>query len=185
MADTPEQITRAWLETFVVGLNLCPFARPFLADAALRVSVCEAHSVDALTRFFLEELDLIQSCDEQDIATALLVMPQALADFDDYLGFLQHAQSLLADTGLVGTLQLASFHPEYLFEGEPADGASHYSNRSPFPMIHLLREDMLTRVLGEDADPERIVQRNLATLTALGRDELVRRWRALFSGGSR
>lgn len=178
-AERAEEHIRSWLTQFVVGLNLCPFARPLLDSDALRIAICRQHSVAQLQRAFLVELDLLQGSDETDIATTLLAFPSALADFDDYLDFLELSRELLGEAGLEGVIQLASFHPHYRFAGEPATAASHYSNRSPYPIIHLLREDMLSRVLDGYTDPAAIPRRNIATLEAIGRDELARRWRAL------
>ena len=177
--DRVEQQTRDWLARFVVGLNLCPFARPVLDSPALRIAVCEASESPALRRAFLSELDRLQSSPESDIATTLLVFPSALQDFHEYLDFLAEAQLLLERAGLEGVVQLASFHPDYLFHGEPPEAASHFSNRSPWPTIHLLREDMLSRVLGYYPDADAIPDRNIATLEEIGRDELFRRWQAL------
>ena len=174
-----EQQIRRWLEEFVVGLNLCPFARPVLGSAQLRIAVCEAASDTALQTFFLTELDRLQSTAESEIATSLLVFTGALASFDDYLDFLDHAQELVYLAGLEGVVQLASFHPDYQFEGEAENAASHYSNRSPWPTIHLLREDMLARALMDFPDPEGIPQRNIATLDQLGTAELHKRWEAM------
>lgn len=185
MPETTEQTIRAWLETFVVDLNLCPFARPVVASRALRIAICEAQDVDVLTRAFLAELDLIQAHSEQEIATTLLAMPRALGEFEQYLMFLDRAETLLFDLGLEGAFQLASFHPHYQFAGEPEDSVGSFTNRSPYPMIHFLREDMLTRVLGEFPDPDRIPDRNIATLEALGRAEIIRRWQSLGAGSTR
>jgi hypothetical protein len=152
-----------------------------LLDAnELRVTVCEETATDGLRRAFLEELDLLQRNSEQDLATTLLTFSAALADFEDYLDFLEEAQALRREAGLEGVVQLASFHPRYLFAGEAVDAASHYSNRSPYPVIHLLREAMLTRVLADGIDSEQIPLRNIATLEAIGVVELERRWRDLF-----
>lgn len=181
MSGDIERHIRSWLREFVVGLNLCPFARPLLDDSALRIAVCDATDEPALRTALLLELDLLQASPEQRIATTLLVFPGALREFDDYLAFLEHAQDLLADAGLEGLVQLASFHPHYRFAGEPADAASHYSNRSPYPIIHLLREEMLSRVLEDCADPERIPARNIETLDAIGVAELERRCQAILS----
>ena len=126
-------------------------------------------------------LDLLQRSTEQDIATTLLVFPNALHDFEDYLYLLEDAEDLLVESGLEGVVQLASFHPRYQFAGEAPGAASHYSNRAPYPIIHLLREEMLSRVLMDDTDPDSIPDKNIATLDALGVDELERRWRGLFS----
>lgn len=177
--DQAEAQTRRWLTEFVVGLNLCPFARPMLDSEQLRIAVCAEADLALLQRSFLSELDLIQSKPESDIATSLLVFTDALTDFDDYLDFLALAQELLGDAGLEGLVQLASFHPDYRFEGEAEDAPSHFSNRSPYPTIHLIREDMLERVLLEFPDPEGIPGRNIATLEELGSEELERRWQAL------
>lgn len=172
--------TRRWLDAFVVGLNLCPFARPLLDDPALRIATCDATGREGLRRAFLAELDLLQSSPEARIATSLLVFTAALDDFDDYLDFLDEAQALLEEAGLAGLVQLASFHPDYLFQGEAPDSASHYSNRAPWPTLHFIREDMLSRVLGDYPDPEKIPARNIATLEGLGVDELQHRWERLW-----
>jgi hypothetical protein len=171
---------RAWLDDFVIGLNLCPFALPLQNADNLRIAICPDQSTAELRRAFLCELDLLQKSTEAEVATTLLAFSAALEDFGDYLDFLEQAQALLEDAGLEGLVQLASFHPHYQFAGEHALAASHYSNRSPYPLIHFLREDMLTRVLMEDADPDAIPARNVAKLETLGPDELERRWRALF-----
>jgi len=183
-----EKHVRAWLETFVVGLNLCPFARPYvlpgqLTSDSLRIAICSDQTPDVLHRAFLQELDYLQSNSEQDVATTLLVFPNALESFDDYLGFLEGAQALLAPAGLEGLVQLASFHPEYQFEGEPPNAASHYSNRAPYPIIHILREDMLERVLRDYPDPESIPTANIETLEGIGVVELEARWRNVFYEG--
>lgn len=172
---------RVWLAEIVVGLNLCPFARPLLAAHKLRIEICQLTSTEDLRSAFLGELDLLQRSSEEDIATTLLVFPMALGNFQDYLDFLDDAQALLAETGLEGVVQVASFHPNYQFAGEPAAGPGHYSNRSPYPVLHLLREDMLSRVLADGADPDEIPRRNIATLEAIGTEQLQRRWRELFS----
>lgn len=179
--DQVERSTRNWLAQFVVGLNLCPFARPLLTSDQLRVAVCDADDSVAQLQAFLGELDLLQSVPESEIATTVLVFSSALEEFDAYLDFLAQAQGLLSEAGLEGLVQLASFHPRYQFAGEPAGAASHFSNRSPYPSIHLIREDMLSRVLADFPDPEAIPAHNIETLDEIGVDELERRWRALFN----
>lgn len=180
MPGHAESHIRAWLKEFVIGLNLCPFARPLLGADNLRIAVCEETAPVLLRRAYLLELDLLQNSTEQEIATSLLAFPHALGDFQDYLQFLDQAQGLLVESGLEGLVQLASFHPQYLFEGEQESAASHYSNRAPYPLIHLLREDMLSRVLEDFADPDQIPDRNIQTLDDLGVEELERRWIAAF-----
>jgi hypothetical protein len=178
---TAQSRIQAWLDEFVVGLNLCPFARPLLGTDKLRIEICNHTSSEQLRMAFLSELDLLQRSAEEEVATTVLAFPAALGDFGDYLDFLEDAQALLTEVGLDGVVQLASFHPHYQFAGEPAAAPSHYSNRSPYPVIHLLREDMLTRVLADGADPDEVPLRNIATLEAIGTEELEQRWRQLFT----
>lgn len=181
MTDRAERHVQDWLREFVVGMNLCPFARPLLGDPRLRIAICEESDEAALRTTFLRELDRLQRSDEQQIATTLLVFPQALCDFDAYLDFFASAQDLLVDAGLEGLVQLASFHPRYFFAGEAPDAASHYSNRSPYPIIHLLREGMVSRALADFPEPERIPERNIEALNAIGVPELQRRCQAILS----
>ena len=177
---TAEARIQAWLTSFVVGLNLCPFARPLLGTDGLRVAICDQTSPAELRKAFLRELDLLQCSSEAEIATTLLAFPAALEDFEDYLDFLDEAQTLLTEVGLEGVVQLASFHPQYQFAGEALAAPGNYSNRSPYPIFHLLREDMLTRVLADGANPDEVPLRNIATLDAIGVAELERRWQELF-----
>ncbi len=159
---------RAWIELFVVDLNLCPFARPVVSADALRIVACESASPEAIATLLFTELDLLSYSSESDIATSVLVFPKGLEAFDDYLGFLDDAQTVLEQMGLDGKVQLASFHPDYRFEGEPVGAASHFTNRAPYPLIHLLRETMVTNVLDTYPNPERISERNIQTLERLG-----------------
>ncbi len=124
----------------MVGLDLCPFARPLLHADNLRISVSDVMDPDDLRLVFLRELDLLQASTEEEIATILLVFPSALTSFDDYLDFVHDAQALIIAAGLEGIVQLASFHPDYQFEGEDADAPGNFSNRSPYPVLHLLRK---------------------------------------------
>ena len=167
-----ERKTLGWVKDFVVGLNLCPFARPLLASDALRVTVCEATEDEVVAGALLDEIELIQKASEAEIATTLVVFPNALRGFDTYLAFLDGAQQLIEEMDLLGVLQLASFHPDYQFAGEPIEAASHFTNRAPFPMIHLLREDMVTRALETYPNPEQIPERNIQKLEDLGRERL-------------
>ena len=167
-----ERKTLGWVKDFVVGLNLCPFARPLLASDALRVTVCEATEDEGVAGALLNEIELIQKASESEVATILVVFPNALRRFNDYLAFLDGAQQLIEEMNLLGVLQLASFHPDYQFAGEPIEAASHFTNRAPFPMIHLLREEMVTRALETYANPEQIPERNIRKLEDLGRERL-------------
>ena len=167
-----ERKTLGWVKDFVIGLNLCPFARPLVASDAFRVTVCEATDDESVAVTLLDEIERIQKASEAEIATTLVVLTNALQRFDDYLAFLDGAQQLLEEMDLLGVLQLASFHPDYQFAGEPIEAASHFTNRAPFPMIHVLREDMVTRALETYPNPEQIPERNIQKLEDLGRERL-------------
>jgi hypothetical protein len=172
-----EQLTRRWLKDCVLALELCPFAAPVVKDASLRIAVSRGEHVEEQLRDFLQELDRLQGSGEADISTTLLVFERGLQDFGEFLDFIQQAQDLLDKAGLSGLVQLASFHPRYRFEGEPADALSNYTNRSPLPVLHLLRESVLTRVLAQYPDPEAIPYRNISRLEAMGREAVEKLWR--------
>ena len=165
---------RAWIELFVVDLNLCPFARPVVSTDALRIVACESASPEVTATLLITELDLLSQSSESDIATSVLVFTEGLENFDDYLGFLDDTQTVLEQMGLEGEVQLASFHPDYRFEGEPIDAVSHFTNRAPYPLIHMLRETMVTTALEDYPNPERIPERNIQTLERLGLEGIER-----------
>jgi len=168
-----EQITRQWVETMVVGLNLCPFAAPVVRDNSLRYAVTQAQESESLVAAFLAEIELILAADEKDISTTLFIVPAGLEDFYDYLDYLRLFEELLQEAGLEGVLQLASFHPGYLFAGVPEDDLSHWSNRSPWPAFHIIREAEMGRALTHYANPEQIPERNIQRLRELGRAGLI------------
>nr|WP_067289386.1 DUF1415 domain-containing protein [Marinobacterium profundum] len=173
-ADQVRALTERWVEVMVVGENLCPFAAAVLKREQLRFAVSPADSAEAVARDFLQELALIQQAPEEEIATTLMIVPAALDDFYDYLDALAQCEALIAKAGLEGVFQLASFHPRYRFGGVPADDISHWTNRSPYPMFHLLREGQMSRVLAHYPDPDAIPERNIAHLRALGPEGLIK-----------
>jgi len=167
--------TRKWLAKAVIGLKLCPFAAaPFLQER-IRYRVSERQSTDELVQELAEELRHLRAADPQVCETSLLIHPYVLNDFDDYNQFLDQADATIDALGLVGELQIASFHPGYRFAGSAADEMQNYSNRSPYPMLHLLREDSVTRAVATYAEIDEIGDRNMTTLIELGHDG----WRAL------
>ena len=170
--EATERKTRAWLADVVVGLNLCPFARPVVGSDALRIEVSQASDQEGIARALVNEIAVIQNASEADVATTLVVFPNALAEFETYLEFLDNAELLLQEMNLRGVLQLASFHPDYQFAGEPIDATSHFTNRAPFPIIHILREAMVTRALEGFPNPEEIPKRNILTLEGLGHERI-------------
>ncbi len=175
-ATQAEQLTRRWLTDCVLALELCPFAGPVVADSSLRVAVSSAADREQQVQDFLLELDRLQGSSEAEISTTLLVFDTGCRDFHAFLDLLDEANALLETAGLAGLVQLASFHPRYRFEGEPDDALSHYTNRSPFPTLHLLREAMVTRVLASYPDPAAIPVRNIARLESLGIEGVRELW---------
>lgn len=177
----PKSLIERWLHDCVLALELCPFAAPVLRDQSLRIAVCEAAETERQLQYFLAELDRLQASEEADISTTLLVFANGPAAFEDFLELVEQTQLLLEQVQLKGLVQLAHFHPQYRFANEPEGDPSHYTNRSPLPVIHLLRESMMGRVIEAYPDPEEIPGRNIARLRALGLEDVERRWRALLA----
>jgi hypothetical protein len=165
--------TRRWLSDVVIGLGLCPFARrPF--DAGLvRVTVTAAADEESLLSDLGRELLRLAAAPRAEVETTLLVHPRALPDFTDYNDFLGAADRLIRELGLRGVVQVAGFHPRYRFAGTPADAVENYTNRSPHPMLHLLREESITEVATDPAALLAIPRRNVAALRALGREAVL------------
>jgi len=160
--------TRRWLEKAVIGLNLCPFAKAVYVKQQVRIVLSDATTPEALLEQLAEELVLLRDTPVEEVDTTLIVHPAVLEDFLDYNDFLDNADAALEALDLQGILQVASFHPQYQFAGVGPDDASNYTNRSPWPTLHLLREDSIDRAVAVFPDPDVIVERNIATLDALG-----------------
>ncbi len=160
--------TRVWLETAVIGLNLCPFAKAVHYKNQIRYVVSAAADTETLEAELVAELGLLQAADPQEIDTTLLIHPEVLQDFFDYNGFLKVADRLVDRHGLRGEIQVASFHPQYEFAHCPADAPENFTNRSPYPMLHLLREASIERAIAAFPDAAAIYRRNIGTLQALG-----------------
>ena len=167
---TPVEQTRHWLEQAVIGLNLCPFAKAVHTKGQIRWVQSSATDVRALMADLVHELQLLAAADPEAIDTTLLVHPQVLGDFLDYNDFLDLADAALEELGLDGVLQIASFHPQYQFEGTEPDDVENLSNRSPHPTLHLLREDSVERAVAAFAETGSIYEKNIQTLRALGAD---------------
>jgi hypothetical protein len=160
--------TRRWIADVVIGLNLCPFARrPFDANT-IRYSVTDSTADDVLVAAVDAELTLLVSSPRSEIETTLLILPHALPDFRDFNDFVGVAEDHLADRGLIGVVQLAHFHPRYQFAGTELDTVENYTNRSPFPMLHLLREASVSEVAENEEFVAGIPDRNIALLRRLG-----------------
>lgn len=173
-----ERATRRWVEEFVVALGLCPFAEREVQARRLRYAVSTAQSAEELLEDLARELQRLQS--EPDIETTLLIHPQVLQNFDDYNDFLDYAEALLRALELEGVFQLASFHPDYRFAGTDSDDPGNYTNRSPHPMLHLLREASLERAIAAYPDVDAVPQRNIECMNAHGLarlQALMKQWR--------
>lgn len=169
--------TREWVEKAVIGLNLCPFARAVWVKDQVRVVVSRARHVDAFLDDLDRELDLLAGTPAEQIDTTLLVHPTLFPDFEVFNDFLGVVDDVVAEHELEGVIQVAPFHPQFRFEGTEADDITNATNRSPFPILHLLREDSVERAVATDAgDAEAIVERNLQTLRDLGHEGWARLW---------
>ena len=166
--------TRAWIEQVVIGLELCPFAAEPLRAGLVRFAVSDATTPEVLGQGLAEELQRLDREPPETVETTLLIHPRALLDFGEYNRFLAAVDWLIEKLGLTGTLQVASFHPDYRFAGEPADDVANATNRSPFPMLHLLREESVARATASHPDPKGIPARNARRLRELGQAGLAR-----------
>jgi hypothetical protein len=167
----------SWLERAVIGLNLCPFARAVHVRGQIRTIVTTATEPEQLVETLTVELDYLHQCDPQETDTTLIIHPWVLEDFSDYNEFLDIADVVLEGMGLEGEIQIASFHPDYQFSGTRRDDISNYTNRAPFPILHLLREESIDRAVASVPDTEAIYKRNIATLKKLGKQG----WENLFT----
>jgi uncharacterized protein len=178
-AASAEQViaaTRDWLEKAVLGLRLCPFAAAPYARGQIRFRVSEARTLADLAEDLAQELLHLAATSPEICETSLLIHPYVLNDFLDYNQFLDEADAAVAALGLEGELQVASFHPAYQFAGTAENDIENYSNRSPYPLLHLIREASVERAVATFPGIDEIGERNQATLRELGHAG----WRALW-----
>jgi hypothetical protein len=176
-ADSHETIlaaTRHWLTRAVIGLNLCPFAKSVHVKNQVRYAISEATGMESVLADLEAELETLANTDPERIDTTLLIFPHTLADFLDFNDCLFFSERLLKSMRLEGTLQIASFHPQYQFEGSEPDDIENYTNRAPYPILHLLRESSIERATEAFPDAAEIYERNQETLRRLGHEG----WRA-------
>lgn len=164
----PIEETRAWLESAVIGLNLCPFAKAVHGRGQIRWVLSTATTARELLDELASELRTLAAADPQAVDTTLLVHPQVLGDFADFNDFGDVADAALEDLGLDGVLQIAGFHPQFQFAGTAPDEMGNCSNRSPHPTLHLLREASVERAVAAFPEAESIYERNIETLERLG-----------------
>ncbi|APW43943.1 DUF1415 domain-containing protein [Rhodoferax saidenbachensis] len=160
--------TQRWLERAVIGLNLCPFAKSVHVKGQIHYRVSAARDSQALLQDLEYELNSLQALDASARDTTLLIAPDMLQDFLDFNDFLHDADRVLLSQGLEGVLQIASFHPQFQFGGTAEDDITNYTNRAPYPTLHLLREDSIDRAVEAFPHAEQIFEKNMQTLEALG-----------------
>lgn len=160
--------TEAWLTRAVIGLNLCPFAKAVHVKGQVHVEVSQAQSDDALRDDLARALRELVALDAAVRDTTLLVVPAMLADFLDFNDFLDVADAVLDGLGLTGDIQIASFHPQYQFAGTDVDDITNFTNRAPYPVLHLLREASVSRAVAAFPEADAIFEHNMATLERLG-----------------
>ena len=180
----PEAIitaTKQWLERAVIGLNLCPFAKAVHVKNQIRYVVCESDLREALLAQLVRELTFLANADPAETDTTLLIHPQLLNDFLDYNDFLDVADAAITELKLDGLIQIASFHPHYQFADTELDDITNYTNRSPYPTLHLLREESVARAVAAFPEAAEIFERNIQTLEKLGHDG----WQKLDQTGAR
>lgn len=171
--------TRAWVEKAVVGLNLCPFARAVHVSGTIHYTVSAARDADALVGDLAREIEALMAVDAAERETTLLIHPYVMQDFIDYNDFLDIADAAIEALGHEGELQVASFHPRYQFAGTDPEDIENYSNRAPYPTLHLLREESVERAVETMPDTDLIYENNIETLKRLGPAG----WAALWQDG--
>ena len=170
--------TRRWLEEAVIGLNLCPFAKSVYVKNQVRIVVSRARHIDAFLDDLDRELELLKTTPAEEVETTLLVHPTLFPDFLVFNDFLNVADEVLVEHELEGVVQIAPFHPDFVFDGEPEGDISHYTNRSPYPTLHLIREEGLGKAIDSYGNTDEIYERNIEVLRKLGPAG----WQRLMSG---
>jgi hypothetical protein len=169
--------TKIWVERSVIGLNLCPFADNPYRGGRVRFQVSEQRTAAGLLDELGSELTFLAATDPLQCETTLLIHPWVLTDFIEYNNFLEACEATVTGLDLEGELQVASFHPQYQFSGSQPEDIENYTNRSPYPILHLLREASVERAVAAVGNTDEIYLRNMRTLRALGHEGWRRLWR--------
>ena len=167
---TVTEHTRQWLEKAVIGLNLCPFAKAPHVKNLVRISVSQARHLDGFLEDLDRELQLLGDTPADELETTLLVHPTLFPDFDTFNQMLDIADAAVVDNGLEGIVQIAPFHPDFQFEGTDSDDIGNYTNRSPYPTLHLIREDSIAKAAQAFPDASAIFERNISLLEKMGHE---------------
>jgi uncharacterized protein len=168
--------TKNWLERSVIGLNLCPFAKAVHVKNQIRYVVSDATEEEGLLADLLHELQFLYDADEDEIETTIMIHPYVLEDFLDYNDFLDIADAAVSELDLNGEVQVASFHPAYQFANTQYDDVENFSNRAPYPCLHLLRESSVEKAVAAFPDAGKIYEKNIETLRALGAEGWKKLW---------
>jgi hypothetical protein len=170
--------TATWLERAVIGLNLCPFAKSVFVKKQVRYALSAAETADELLAEVEAELNRLRDTAPAELDTTLLIHPRAMTDFLDYHFFLAEVDALNRNLGFDGVFQIASLHPQYEFAGSEPDDIANFTNRSPYPTLHLLRESSIDRAVAAFPDAASIFERNIETMERLGHDGWKKLWLA-------
>lgn len=159
--------TRKWVKDFVIGHNLCPFAKRPFDESRIRFAICESEGMEERLTDFWREVSLLEKLGVKEMSNTLLIFPKGEKEFEDYLGFFELCEQLLEMQNKTTDFQLVSFHPKFQYEGYSAKAARNYSNRSPFPMVHILREKEVSMATDNHENTLEIPKANEATLQNL------------------
>ncbi len=162
--------TQAWLDKAVIGLNLCPFAKAVVAKQQVRMVACMDSEPEQVLQMLQQEMQLLVNTDAAVLDTTLLIAPNFLPHFLDFNEFLFDCDSVLLSMELDGVLQIADFHPRYQFAGTQLDDIGNFTNRAPYPTLHLLREESIDKAVAAFPDASLIYERNMQVLEALGKE---------------
>ncbi|WP_395407262.1 DUF1415 domain-containing protein [Pseudoduganella sp. UC29_106] len=168
--DAIIEATRNWVDRAVIGLNLCPFAKAVYVKEQIRYVVSDAETPEELLEQLMDELQFLSDTPAEKVDTTLLIHPNVLNDFADYNEFLDVADAAVEDMELEGEIQVASFHPDYQFADTDKNDIGNYTNRSPYPTLHLLREESIDRAVEAFPEAEAIFEKNIETMEKLGHE---------------
>ncbi len=160
--------TKLWLKQVVIGFNLCPFASIPFKKQLIRYVIFEGRDPEDLINKVVSEIELLTKAPTEKIETSILITPNILQDFDDYYDFLFLCNDILKQLNLEGVIQIASFHPDYIFENTNSESVENFTNRSPYPMFHFLREESIVHALNSYKNPSSIPEKNMETMRYLG-----------------
>ena len=176
MSAAVREAVESWLEAVVVGLNLCPFAAPVLRAGGVRIVVGEGETAEDGVQLALGEAVRLLEDADSSVSTTLVALPRGAEDFERFLDIVATIEEALEEAGAAGVLQVATFHPDYQFEGTDPEDVTNYTNRAPVPIVHLLREADVEEAVDSHSDPEGIPERNMARLEELGVEGVQRLW---------